>query len=85
MKANASGSSVLFFMYIIMASSSAHLRLLGPQQQPEVRHDVPNGIAAITKVPAEGWLQWVALCGCYRDLREHPRGPRGARQLRIRA
>eukprot|EP00438_Fugacium_kawagutii_P031156 Skav200601 [mRNA] locus=scaffold1278:144451:150332:- [translate_table: standard] len=27
--------------------------------------DVPNGIAAITKVPAEGWLQWVALCGCY--------------------
>ena len=27
--------------------------------------DVPNGIQAITKVPAEGWLQWVALCGCY--------------------
>ena len=27
--------------------------------------DVPNGLAAITKVPAEGWLQWVALCGCY--------------------
>ncbi|CAJ1447257.1 unnamed protein product [Effrenium voratum] len=25
--------------------------------------DVPNGIQAITKVPAEGWLQWVALCG----------------------
>ena len=27
--------------------------------------DVPNGIQAITKVPSEGWLQWVALCGCY--------------------
>merc|ERR1719198_1643023 len=27
--------------------------------------DVPNGLAAISKVPAEGWLQWVALCGFY--------------------
>ena len=27
--------------------------------------DIPNGIAAIAKVPAAGWLQWVALCGFY--------------------
>jgi hypothetical protein len=27
--------------------------------------DVPNGLAAVSKVPAEGWLQWLALCGFY--------------------
>jgi len=27
--------------------------------------DVPNGLAAISKVPTEGWLQWIALCGGY--------------------
>ena len=25
--------------------------------------DVPSGTYAISKVPAEGWLQWVAACG----------------------
>eukprot|EP00931_Biecheleriopsis_adriatica_P027444 TRINITY_DN1650_c0_g1_i3.p1 TRINITY_DN1650_c0_g1~~TRINITY_DN1650_c0_g1_i3.p1 ORF type:complete len:682 (-),score=162.43 TRINITY_DN1650_c0_g1_i3:152-2098(-) len=27
--------------------------------------DVPNGLGAFSKVPAEGWIQWVALCGLY--------------------
>merc|ERR1711924_117643 len=27
--------------------------------------DVPNGLAALGKVPAEGWVQILALCGCY--------------------
>ncbi|CAE7441153.1 FCPA, partial [Symbiodinium microadriaticum] len=37
--------------------------------------DVPNGLAAITKVPAEGWLQWVALCGCYEWVVNEPVDP----------
>jgi len=30
--------------------------------------DVPNGIAAVGKVPVEGWLQWIALCGLYETV-----------------
>jgi len=37
--------------------------------------DVPNGLGAITKVPAEGWLQWVALCGCYELCVNQPVDP----------
>lgn len=34
--------------------------------------DVPNGLAAINKVPIEGWLQWVALCGFYEIVVNQP-------------
>jgi len=37
--------------------------------------DVPNGLGAITKVPAEGWLQWVALCGLYEFCVNKPVDP----------
>jgi len=37
--------------------------------------DVPNGLAAIAKVPAEGWLQWVALCGFYELCVNIPQDP----------
>lgn len=73
-------SSVLFFMYISWLSS-AHLRLLGPQQQPEVRrraqwHCRHHQGARRGLVAVGGPLRLL------RVLREHPRGPRGARQLR---
>merc|ERR1719253_2458336 len=34
--------------------------------------DVPNGLGAIGKVPVEGWLQWVALCGFYEIVVNKP-------------
>jgi hypothetical protein len=34
--------------------------------------DVPNGLAAISKVPVEGWPQWVALCGLYEIVANKP-------------
>jgi len=37
--------------------------------------DVPNGLAAIGKVPVEGWLQWVALCGFYEICVNTPKDP----------
>uniref|UniRef100_A0A7S1WDL0 Uncharacterized protein n=1 Tax=Alexandrium catenella TaxID=2925 RepID=A0A7S1WDL0_ALECA len=37
--------------------------------------DVPNGLAAIGKVPVEGWLQWVALCGFYELCVNVPQDP----------
>lgn len=30
--------------------------------------DIPNGLGAIGKVPSEGWIQWVALCGLYETV-----------------
>jgi hypothetical protein len=37
---------------------------LSPSQELKFT-DVPNGIAAVGKVPIEGWLQWGAFCGFY--------------------
>merc|ERR1711879_388173 len=37
--------------------------------------DVPNGIAALGKVPVEGWLQWIALCGGYELVVNEPVNP----------
>jgi len=37
--------------------------------------DVPNGVAALTKVPAEGWFQWFALCGFYETAVNIPVNP----------
>jgi light-harvesting complex I chlorophyll a/b binding protein 1 len=37
--------------------------------------DVPNGLAAMGKVPVEGWLQWVALCGAYELVVNQPVDP----------
>eukprot|EP00421_Protoceratium_reticulatum_P019913 CAMPEP_0168393828 /NCGR_PEP_ID=MMETSP0228-20121227/19218_1 /TAXON_ID=133427 /ORGANISM="Protoceratium reticulatum, Strain CCCM 535 (=CCMP 1889)" /LENGTH=278 /DNA_ID=CAMNT_0008407219 /DNA_START=81 /DNA_END=913 /DNA_ORIENTATION=- len=34
--------------------------------------DVPNGLGAIAKVPTEGWLQWIALCGFYEIVVNQP-------------
>ncbi len=34
--------------------------------------DVPSGLAAISKVPVEGWPQWVALCGLYEIVANKP-------------
>jgi len=30
--------------------------------------DVPNGIQALVKAPAEGWFQWILFCGGYEIL-----------------
>jgi light-harvesting complex I chlorophyll a/b binding protein 1 len=37
--------------------------------------DVPNGIAALYKVPPEGWLQWIAFCGLYETIVNVPVDP----------
>mmetsp|Transcript_22989 Transcript_22989/g.63842 ORF Transcript_22989/g.63842 Transcript_22989/m.63842 type:complete len:336 (-) Transcript_22989:91-1098(-) len=37
--------------------------------------DVPNGLAAIGKVPTEGWLQYIALCGFYEIVVNQPQDP----------
>jgi len=37
--------------------------------------DVPNGLGAIAKVPTEGWLQWIALCGFYELVVNQPQNP----------
>eukprot|EP00933_Yihiella_yeosuensis_P078757 TRINITY_DN905_c0_g2_i1.p1 TRINITY_DN905_c0_g2~~TRINITY_DN905_c0_g2_i1.p1 ORF type:complete len:1026 (+),score=256.07 TRINITY_DN905_c0_g2_i1:76-3153(+) len=37
--------------------------------------DVPNGLQAMFKVPPEGWLQWVALCGGYEFAVNRPVNP----------
>merc|ERR1719394_1329938 len=34
--------------------------------------DVPNGLKAISVVPAQGWVQWVALCGLYEFVINEP-------------
>jgi hypothetical protein len=34
--------------------------------------DVPDGLAAIGKVPVEEWLQWVVLCGLYEIVANKP-------------
>eukprot|EP00972_Heterocapsa_arctica_P035408 5210185-Heterocapsa_arctica.AAC.1 len=34
--------------------------------------DVPNSLSAISKVPVEAWLQWVALCGFYEIVANKP-------------
>jgi hypothetical protein len=48
-----------YFMFLGYLSPSAGLR----------SEDVPNGLAAIGKVPVEGWLQWVVLCGFFESGR----------------
>merc|ERR1719414_1510953 len=37
--------------------------------------EVPNGLGAIEKVPTEGWLQWIALCGFYELVVNQPQNP----------
>jgi len=37
--------------------------------------DVPNGLGALTKVPTEGILQWLALCGFYEIVVNQPQNP----------
>merc|ERR1712046_163946 len=37
--------------------------------------DVPNGLAAFGKVPTEGWLQIIALCGYYELVVNQPGHP----------
>lgn len=37
--------------------------------------DVPNGIAAVSKVPPEGWLQILAWCGYQELVNNQPRHP----------
>lgn len=37
--------------------------------------DVPNGLAALGKVPTEGWLQIIALCGFYELVVNQPQNP----------
>jgi hypothetical protein len=37
--------------------------------------DVPNGLAALKTMPAEGWFQWVALCGLYETCVNKPVDP----------
>jgi hypothetical protein len=32
----------------------------------------PSGLAAIDKVPVEGWLRWVALFGFYETVANEP-------------
>jgi hypothetical protein len=38
--------------------------------------DVPKSLAAIGKVPVEGWLQWVPLCGLYESVANKPNAMR---------
>jgi hypothetical protein len=33
---------------------------------------VPSGLAAIGKVPVEGWLLWVVLCGFFESVANEP-------------
>lgn len=37
--------------------------------------DVPNGLAALGKVPTEGWLQIIAWCGYYEIVVNQPQHP----------
>eukprot|EP00442_Polarella_glacialis_P005004 CAMPEP_0115061112 /NCGR_PEP_ID=MMETSP0227-20121206/7827_1 /TAXON_ID=89957 /ORGANISM="Polarella glacialis, Strain CCMP 1383" /LENGTH=296 /DNA_ID=CAMNT_0002446379 /DNA_START=41 /DNA_END=931 /DNA_ORIENTATION=- len=37
--------------------------------------DVPNGLAALGKVPPEGWLQIIAWCGMYEIVINEPKHP----------
>lgn len=37
--------------------------------------DVPNGLAALSKVPLEGWLQIIAWCGFYEIVVNQPKHP----------